>query len=88
MSDAVTPQRFHALEGVDDWRMVGQTVCTTFRTGTWACRPTRPPYRVSWCASTSAPGLRPPHPSDLLRVGRSRHVSRLTAHPRRGVGTR
>lgn len=32
----LTPAEFHAAEGVGDWRVVGQSVCGYFRTGSVA----------------------------------------------------
>jgi 4a-hydroxytetrahydrobiopterin dehydratase len=31
--EAITPQQFHGMSGVDDWRVIGEGVCAYFRTG-------------------------------------------------------
>ncbi|MQA01254.1 MAG: Pterin-4-alpha-carbinolamine dehydratase [Streptosporangiales bacterium] len=36
MSDPVTPRQVHEAAGLDDWRLVGETLCTYFRTGSFA----------------------------------------------------
>jgi 4a-hydroxytetrahydrobiopterin dehydratase len=36
MSKRITAREFHAAEGVEDWRVVGDGACTYFRTGSFA----------------------------------------------------
>src|SRR5215475_7234778 len=36
MTKEITPRQFHEADGVDDWRVVGDGVCTYFRTGSFA----------------------------------------------------
>ena len=36
MTDRLSPQQFHASEGVDDWRVLGDGACAYFRTGSFA----------------------------------------------------
>ena len=36
MSDYITPDEFHAREGVEDWRLVSDGACAFFRTGSLA----------------------------------------------------
>jgi 4a-hydroxytetrahydrobiopterin dehydratase len=35
MTDRLSPQQFHASEGVDDWRVLGDGACAYFRTGSF-----------------------------------------------------
>jgi pterin-4a-carbinolamine dehydratase len=32
----ITPRQFHAADGVEDWRVVGEGACANFRTGSFA----------------------------------------------------
>jgi len=34
--DPISPKQFHAAEGVEDWRIVGDGACASFRTGLFA----------------------------------------------------
>ena len=36
MDDAITAREFHASEGVDDWRVLGEGASAFFRTGSFA----------------------------------------------------
>jgi len=36
MTDGITARSFHAAEGVEDWRVIGDGACTLFRTGSFA----------------------------------------------------
>jgi 4a-hydroxytetrahydrobiopterin dehydratase len=36
MTDTITPQQFHAAEGVEDWRVIGDGACAFYRTGSLA----------------------------------------------------
>jgi 4a-hydroxytetrahydrobiopterin dehydratase len=36
MSEAITPSQFHAADGAEDWRVVGDGACAYFRTGSFA----------------------------------------------------
>jgi 4a-hydroxytetrahydrobiopterin dehydratase len=36
MTDWIRPEQFHATEGVEDWRMLAEGACTTFRVGSFA----------------------------------------------------
>lgn len=36
MSDHITAREFHAADGVEDWRVIGDGACTFFRTGSFA----------------------------------------------------
>jgi 4a-hydroxytetrahydrobiopterin dehydratase len=36
MSDAITPARFHEMEGVEDWRVLGEGAYASFRTKSFA----------------------------------------------------
>ena len=36
MIDKITPKQFHASEGVDDWRVLGDGATAYFRTGSFA----------------------------------------------------
>ena len=36
MSDRISPRQFHAAEGVEDWRVLGEGACTYFQTGSFA----------------------------------------------------
>jgi 4a-hydroxytetrahydrobiopterin dehydratase len=36
MIDGITPKQFYESEGVEDWRVVGDGACTSFRTGSFA----------------------------------------------------
>jgi 4a-hydroxytetrahydrobiopterin dehydratase len=36
MSDRITPQQFHASEGTEEWRVLGDGACAYFRTGSFA----------------------------------------------------
>ena len=36
MTDRISPQQFHASEGVEDWRVIGDGACAYFRTGSFA----------------------------------------------------
>ena len=35
MTDRLRPHQFHASEGVDDWRVLGDGACAYFRTGSF-----------------------------------------------------
>jgi 4a-hydroxytetrahydrobiopterin dehydratase len=36
MSEAITPSQFHAADGAEDWRVVGDGACAYFRAGSFA----------------------------------------------------
>lgn len=36
--EPITPQQFHGMSGVDDWRVIGDGVCAYFRTGSLVAR--------------------------------------------------
>jgi 4a-hydroxytetrahydrobiopterin dehydratase len=36
MTQMITPRQFHAADGVEDWRVVGEGACAYFRTGSFA----------------------------------------------------
>src|ERR687896_123626 len=36
MSEPITASQFHASEGVEDWRVIGDGACTLFRTTSFA----------------------------------------------------
>ena len=36
MTPRISPQQFHHAEGVEDWRVLGEGVCTYFVTGSFA----------------------------------------------------
>jgi len=36
MTDGISPSQFHAAEGVEDWRVLGEGACIYFRTGSFA----------------------------------------------------
>src|SRR5438046_4570064 len=36
MTDRITPSQFHAAEGVEDWRVLGEGAHAYFRTGSFA----------------------------------------------------
>jgi 4a-hydroxytetrahydrobiopterin dehydratase len=36
MTEPITPGQFHAADGVQDWRVVGEGACAHFRTGSFA----------------------------------------------------
>jgi 4a-hydroxytetrahydrobiopterin dehydratase len=36
MAERITPRQFHQADGIEDWRAVGEGVCTSFRTGSFA----------------------------------------------------
>ena len=36
MTEQITPDQFHAAEGVEDWRVLGEGACAFFRTGSFA----------------------------------------------------
>jgi len=36
MNDGISPDQFHAFEGVEDWRVIGDGACAYFRTGSLA----------------------------------------------------
>ena len=36
MSEPITARAFHAAEGVEDWRVIGDGACAYFRTGSFA----------------------------------------------------
>ena len=36
MTEQISPKQFHASDGVDDWRVVGDGACAYFRTGSFA----------------------------------------------------
>lgn len=36
MTEQIRPHEFHAYEGVEDWRVLGEGACAYFRTGTFA----------------------------------------------------
>jgi hypothetical protein len=35
MSDRIGPKDFHAADGVEDWRVLGEGACAFFRTGSF-----------------------------------------------------
>ena len=36
MSEPITVRQFHAADGVEDWRVLGDGACALFRTGSFA----------------------------------------------------
>src|SRR5712692_7406737 len=36
MTEGITPRQFHAADGTEDWRVVGEGACTYFRTESFA----------------------------------------------------
>ena len=63
MTERITPRQFHAANGVEDWRVVGDGACTYFRTGSFAAG-ARLVHAISQLA-----GLEDHHPDLDLRYG-------------------
>ena len=36
MTDGISPKQFHESEGVEDWRVIGDSACVYFQTGSFA----------------------------------------------------
>lgn len=36
MTDRISPRQFHEARGVEDWRVLGEGACASFRTGSFA----------------------------------------------------
>jgi 4a-hydroxytetrahydrobiopterin dehydratase len=63
MTDEMGPREFHAAEGIEDWRVVGEGACAYFRTGSFTAG-----ARLVQAIS-ELPGLDEHHPDVDLRFG-------------------
>ena len=63
MSRSISPRQFHEAEGVEDWRVVADGVCASFRTGSFAAG-----ARLV-AAIGALPGLDERHPDVDVRPG-------------------
>src|SRR5262249_25395597 len=75
MTERITPRQFHEVIGVADWRVVGDGVCTYFRTGSFAVG-ARLVYAISELA-----GVEDHHPDiDMRHDGVTVRLVTITPH--------